>query len=198
MKRLSRRRWAIAALVLAVALVGVGIAVPALAQTAGAPAGAVGCIYPDSPALARIAAALGMTSEALTEQLRAGKTLAMVAADENVATEVVVDAIIAPQADQIALKVEYGYINEAEAQGLIEKARERATLLLQQDFAATGFGAGTTACGFGGAGRFGGMFGRFGGTGGCGTGAAYGAGNSGTSGQASSAYRGTRGMMGRW
>lgn len=137
MKRLlSGRKWVVGVLVLAVALVGVGIAIPVLASPRNAPTAPVntyGGVYFDSSTLARLAGILGLTPADLTSQLQSGKTLAQIAQSKNISTGTLVDAIVAPYADQVALQLKYGYITQEQSQSLLDAARQRANTLLTQD-----------------------------------------------------------------
>ncbi|OGO39982.1 MAG: hypothetical protein A2147_06905 [Chloroflexi bacterium RBG_16_57_8] len=192
MKRFLRTKWAIAAVVLTVALVGVGIAVPVLAQTTTPPANVSTGVYLDSPTLARVATVLGLPTTEITERLQAGETLAQIAGDK---AEAVLDAIIAPHADQITLRVKYGYLTQEQADAMLETMREQARLLLQQDLTApTGYNS-NGHCGGYGTGGFGGMMGGVGGMM-----RGWGGFNNGTATTPAPAVNraGSWGMMGRW
>lgn len=134
MKRVSKKVWITGLVVLALGLIG-AVAVPALAQPGGQPPVNTG-VYLDNPTLVRLAQVLGLTPEELTKQLQTGKTLAAIAETQKVPVEKLVQAIISPHADQVALRVRYGYLTQEEADQLLKAAQERATFLLGQNLAA--------------------------------------------------------------
>ncbi|XUW99713.1 MAG: hypothetical protein TUN42_07415 [Dehalogenimonas sp.] len=155
MKNLSRR-WLIGIAVVAIGLFAVGVPVLAAsvgkspAPQVGAPgaANAYNAVALDSGTLSRLATALGLTPADLTAQLQAGKTLAALAGEKNAPTATLVEAIIAPYADQVALQVKYGYITQAQAQTLLDNARQAAGTLLTQNLATvSGVNSWTGFCG---------------------------------------------------
>ena len=110
------------------------LAVPALAHPFDRDYGTNGNgIFLDSPALTRLAEALGLTPDELASRLQEGEILAQIAREQGIPEEELVEAIVSPHADQIALRVKYGYLTESQAETLLETARERATWLLEQD-----------------------------------------------------------------
>ncbi|MBF8265559.1 MAG: hypothetical protein HW384_1423 [Dehalococcoidia bacterium] len=104
--------------------------------------------YLDSATLNRVATALGITPAELTTQLQSGKTLAQVSKDKNVATDKVVEAILAPYKDQLQLRVKYGYITQAQADLSLTTAKQQSEITLNQAFNAPGVTGGTTTPGF--------------------------------------------------
>jgi len=90
----------VAALALAIVFAGA----PVLAQTGTGPANPGSGVYFDSPLLARLAEVLGLTPAELSTELQAGKTLTAIADEQGVPTEALVDAIVAPYADRLALQ----------------------------------------------------------------------------------------------
>lgn len=136
MKRLwLKKKLLIGLIVLAVALAGVGIAVPVMAQTANGN-GSVNAytgVYLDSPTLVRLAGVLGITPAELGSQLQTGKTLATLAQEKNVPTSALVDAVVAPYTEQLASRVKYGYITEQQSQTLLNNTWQYANSLLTQN-----------------------------------------------------------------
>lgn len=150
----SKKKLLIGLVVVAVALVGASIAVPVLAQTGNAngPVNTYNNVYLDSPTMARLAGVLGITPTELSNQLQTGKTLATIAQEKNVPATSLVDAIIAPYADQIASQLKYGYITQAQSQAFLDTARQQATYLLGQNLSvAPGNGNGYYSYGYCGA-----------------------------------------------
>jgi hypothetical protein len=119
-------------------LLVVGVAAPALAHSGDSDNNAYSGAYIDGPTLARVAEALGLTPEELNGNLQAGDTLAEIAQNQNVPEDNVIDAIVAPYADQIKLQVRYGYLTQERADTLLETAREHASSLLEQNLSSTG------------------------------------------------------------
>ncbi len=154
------KKWLIVLVAVGVVLVGLGIAVPVLAQ-ARQPSTAVSSgVYMDTPTLSRLATALGISQQSLIDQLKTGKTLAQIATEQNKSESSLVDAIVAPLADRLAIQVKYGYMTQDESQTVLQNARDQATSLLQQDLSKPG--TGFYGCGNG-AGGYGGMMGGYGG-----------------------------------
>jgi hypothetical protein len=132
-KRLLKNRWLIGVGVLALILLIIGITVPVLAATGNSDTNSYGNSYLDGPTMARLAGVLGMTPADLNSQLTSGKTLAALAQEHNVTEEVLIDAMVAPYADQLATQVKYSYLTQDQADSLLSNAKSRAGSLLQQD-----------------------------------------------------------------
>ncbi len=115
-------------------LLVVGSALPALAHDSE-PGGAVASsgVSLDQPTVVRLAEVLELTPEELVSLLQAGETLSEIAAAQNITEEAVVAAILAPHTSQIALRVNYGYITQAQADAMLAEAEEYAHSLLTQD-----------------------------------------------------------------
>jgi hypothetical protein len=90
-------------------------------------------VYLDSPTLIRLAQTLELTPEELSSHLQAGETLAEIAQEQNVPEEQLIEAIVAPYADQLTLRVRYGYINQEQVDVLFTEAKEHARTLINQD-----------------------------------------------------------------
>lgn len=159
MKNLSKK-WLIGIIVVAVGLLAVGV--PVLAATKNSapvnPSNVALCNPSglDSLTITRLAGILSVTPADLTAQLQTGKTLAAIAGEKNVPTSTLVDAIVAPYADQIALRVKYGYITQAQAQALLDTARQNAGALLSENL--SNYGGYTGGWGMMGSGMMGGFW----------------------------------------
>ena len=153
MKNLSKK-WIIGIAIVALGLLAVGVPVLASSGNNTPATGSTtvtnnyGPVCLDSITLGRLATALGLTPADLTSQLQSGKTLAAIAAQKNVSNSVLVDAITAPYAAQVALQVQYGYLTQAQAQTILDAARQVAGNLLTQNLTtAGGIGCWTGFCG---------------------------------------------------
>ncbi len=74
-------------------------------------------------ALSTVAETLGLDTDALQEQLQAGKTVAEIAEAQDVALSDVIDAVVAPEAEQLAAAVEAGTLTQAQADARIALLR---------------------------------------------------------------------------
>lgn len=161
------KKWLIGLVAAGVLVVGLGVAVPALAQTRQPSTTAASGVYMDTPTLARLATTLGITKQSLIDQLKTGKTLAQIADEQKKPQSSLVDAIVAPLADRLAIQVKYGYMTQDESKTVLQNARDQGTSLLQQDLSqpsSGSYGCGNAAGGYGGMmGGYGGMMGGFGG-----------------------------------
>ena len=120
-------------------LLVVGSALPALAHnSASGEAVASSGVALDQPTVVRLAEVLELTPEELVSLLQAGETLSEIAAAQNIAEEAVVTAILIPHTSQIALRVNYGYITQAQADAMLAEAEEYAHSLLTQDLSVAG------------------------------------------------------------
>ncbi len=126
-------------LVLLLGLLIVGSALPALAHNSES-GGAVASsgVALDQPTVVRLAEVLELTPEELVSLLQAGETLSEIASAQNIDEEVVVVAILAPHTSQIALRVDYGYITQAQADAMLAEAEEYAHSLLTRDLSVAG------------------------------------------------------------
>ncbi|MCU0499135.1 MAG: hypothetical protein MUF87_17415 [Anaerolineae bacterium] len=89
-----------------------------------------------------IATALGLEESALRTALQGGQTVADLASEQNVALEVVIDAIIAEMEIHLAEKVAEGRLTQAEADERIAQAREDLPTRLSEPLPARGEGRG--------------------------------------------------------
>lgn len=189
-----QKKWKallVAAVVVLTLSIGSGIAlaqkssVPATqaAQTdadAGAWCGGNGNGYRfDQVTLGRIATLLGTTTDQLQTQFNNGQTLAAIASASGVSSDKLIDTILAPEQEHLAINVKYGYLTQQQADQILSQARSRlSTVITQQATAGTtgaarrqgpgnggmmggGYGSNTGNGGFGGmmGGGYGGMMG---------------------------------------
>lgn len=122
--------------------------------------GARGGAFLDWGTANAVSKALGMTTNELRTELDSGKSVFAVAEAKGVSKEKLVDAVLAPYRDTLAIQVKYEYLTQDEADQLLKQRTD----WLNQAFAQTptaGTSSGTR--GFRGPGGFGGMMGRFGG-----------------------------------
>ncbi|MBI2288485.1 MAG: hypothetical protein HYU83_05900, partial [Chloroflexi bacterium] len=129
-----KKTYIIGTVVVVLGLLIFGWAVPTLARNSGnnqvtSYSGA----YLDQPTLIRLSQVLKLTPAELTGRLANGETLSAIAAKQGVSEEAVVAVIVAPHADQLNLRVNYGYITRQQADILLSQAQERARILLQQN-----------------------------------------------------------------
>lgn len=160
----------------------------------GGGSGAGAGVTLDRGTLNGVAKVLGMDAQEIASQLGSGKSVFDIAAAKG-AKEKIVDGVLAPYKDTLAIQVKYGYITQGDADNLLTQRQE----WLNKVFAQTGSaqtnggasrGFGSMMDSFGGImGGFGGMMGGFGGMMG-GSGGMMG-GSAGTNG-------GPGGMMGGW
>lgn len=117
----------------------IGSAFPVLAHTQDSDGTvAPGGISAEQPTLVRLAEVLGLAPEALVSLLQEGKTLSEIAAEQGVAEEAVLEAILAPHTSQIELGLEYGYLTQEQADAMLAEAEEHARFLLERDFSTDG------------------------------------------------------------
>lgn len=137
-----KKTWLIIIAVIAVAALGIGIAVPALAHSTNGvnPATAATAANEDylgGPGFARVATVLGLTTDELTTRLQNGETLAQIAAEQGIAEGTVIDTLVAPYADHLNVQVQYGYMTQDEADQALAQMRDQATAMMTRTFSAT-------------------------------------------------------------
>lgn len=84
---------------------------------------------------------LGMTQADVVAQLSANKTIADLAAEKNVALDVIVDAFLAPRVTQLNAAVAAGTLTQAQADAMLAAMRANITPRLSQPWTARGPGA---------------------------------------------------------
>ncbi len=95
----------------------------------------------DPVTLSRVADALNLTYEELTTRLAQGETIVQVAQTHGVDTSLVVDTVLTPHSEVLQVFVNYGYLDETQAQATLEQAKERIEQAITQPL--TRFYAGT-------------------------------------------------------
>ena len=151
----------------------------------------------------QLAALLGTTTADLQTQLNSGKTLSDIANTKGVSQEQLIQTMMGPYTDHLAIMVKYGYLTQAQSDAMTQQAKTR-----QQTVVTSQFSAGNGFLGMGGMMR--GWFNRSpqsgnatpgtstngNGFGGCG-GPGNGPGTTGTGAAAGAGAGYGRGMMGR-
>ncbi|TYP68616.1 hypothetical protein [Paenibacillus methanolicus] len=92
--------------------------------------------------LATVATALGLTEDALKEQLAAGKTIAALATEKGVDAATIITKVQAAIDAQIDQAVTDGKLTSEQATGQKAKSAEMATSIVNGEFAGKGFGGG--------------------------------------------------------
>ena len=137
-----KKTWLIILAVVALAALGIGVAVPAMASPVNGNGAtitaATNADFVSGPAVIRVADALGLTADELLTRLQAGETLADIAASVGVSTDAVVDALVAPYAARLDLQVTDGTLTQEEAEALLQEARANAASFLTVDLSAPG------------------------------------------------------------
>lgn len=128
-----RKKLGILGLILVVAALVIGFAVPALAHTGSTDTTSEGTAYVDNPTFTRLAETLGLTTEELVSHLQTGETLSEIADEQGVTEEQLIQVIIAPLADELDLRIKYGYITTKQAEARLEVAWEQAAAFIQRD-----------------------------------------------------------------
>ncbi|MDA2956186.1 MAG: hypothetical protein O3A44_02385 [Actinomycetota bacterium] len=80
--------------------------------------------------LRTVAAALGMTSEEVKTELRAGKSLADIATSKGIEVQTVIDAIVANMTAKLAEKVTDGTLTQTQADAMATKITDRVTAMV--------------------------------------------------------------------
>lgn len=88
--------------------------------------------------IADVAEALGMTQDELFAEVKAGKSVADLAAEKGVALETITDILVAPIAENLAERVKEGQISQSNADTLLEAARTRIGERLNSPFSGRG------------------------------------------------------------
>lgn len=106
---------------------------------------------PENSLIAVAAEKLGLTTQELLTELQAGKTIAEVAAEKNVAVDTIVEAVIAPRAERLNQLVTDGQLTQEQADAMLTLMKANVTERINAEWPAGGFGRGM--------GRMGGMMG---------------------------------------
>lgn len=84
--------------------------------------------------------AIGVTAAELRDALRAGRTIATVAAERGVDARAVVDALVAARRERLAERVAEGDLTQAQADQLLAGAEARATAIVEGEVRGLGGG----------------------------------------------------------
>ena len=154
-----RKRWKVGIIVLAGVLAlstGIGIA---LAKSANSNGGIQAGYYADNDSgqfagetvnqwycggsglmtgylTPQLAALLGTTADELRTQLSSGKTLAEIATAKGVSQDQLIQTMMGPYSDHLAIMVKYGYLTQAQADGMAQQARTRLQSVVTSQFKA--------------------------------------------------------------
>ncbi len=142
------QKWLVGIVAAGVLIVGTAIAVPVLAQPRQPQAGVSAGVNLDNPTISRLATALGITPQALTDELKAGKSLAQIASENTKSESALVDALVAPLADRLALQVKYGYITQEQSQAALQNAQGQATAMLDRNLSTPASGTDSDGDGY--------------------------------------------------
>lgn len=97
---------------------------------------------PENSLVAVAAEQLGLTRTDLIAELQSGQAIADVAAEKNVALETIVEAFIAPRAEQLAALVDNGQLTQEEADAMLATMRANVSAQLSEDWSPRGPGQG--------------------------------------------------------
>ena len=109
-----------------------------------------GAALSDRTSLNKVANTLGLTSSKLTARLRAGDTVADIAAEKGVDLSKVVDAALSRHEDLLQRQVKYGDITQTRADNILELMRDELTTAFEEGYGFGGYGTGGMMGGFGG------------------------------------------------
>jgi hypothetical protein len=109
---------------------------------------------PENSLIAVAAEKLGLTTQELLAELQAGKTIAEVAAEKNVAVDTIVEAVIAARSERLNQLVTDGQLTQEQADAMLTLMKANVTERINAEWPAGGFGRGMM-----GGGRWGGMMG---------------------------------------
>ncbi len=86
----------------------------------------------------QVASLLGLTQSDLQSQLVSGKTLADLAAAKNVSTDVLIQTMLGPYTDHLAIMVKYGYLTQAQADSYTQQATSRLQTVITSKIGTSG------------------------------------------------------------
>lgn len=118
---------------------------------------------PENSMIAIVAEKLGLTTDELVTELQAGKTIADIAKEKNVALETIVDAVVAPRAERLTQMVTNGRLTQEQADTMLATMKANITTKMSEKWEPRGLGYqdadGDGACDNMGQGPMGGRFG---------------------------------------
>jgi len=97
---------------------------------------------PENSLVAVAAEQLELTRTDLISELQSGKTIADVAAEKDVALDTIVEAFVAPRAEQLAAQVDNGQLTQEQADTMLATMRANVTARLSEDWSPRGPGLG--------------------------------------------------------
>ncbi|GIK42051.1 MAG: hypothetical protein BroJett011_58840 [Chloroflexota bacterium] len=114
---------------------------------------------PENSLIAVAAEKLGLTTQELLTELQAGKTIAEVAAEKNVAVDDIVEAVVASRTERLNQLVTDGQLTQEQADAMLTLMKANITERINAEWPAGGFGRGMMGGDRWGGGMMGGMMG---------------------------------------
>ncbi|MBI5669534.1 MAG: hypothetical protein HZC41_16140 [Chloroflexi bacterium] len=133
------RKWLKISMVVAAIAV---LAVTAVVAAAAWPGGGRGQGFgfgPENSMWSIVAEALGIEADALVTELQAGKSIAQIAEENDVAVDTVVEAIVAARTEDLTAAVEAGNLTQEQADAHLALLRANLNVLVNQTFDAPNF-----------------------------------------------------------
>ena len=96
------------------------------------PGGMMGWGGPENSVISIAAEKLGLTTAELQAELQAGKTIAAVAAEKNVAVDTIVEAVIAPRSERLSQLVTNGQLTQEQADAMLAQMKTNITERLNE------------------------------------------------------------------
>lgn len=97
---------------------------------------------PENSLIAVAAEKLGLTTQELLTELQAGKTIAEVASEKNVAVDTIVEAVIAPRTERLNQLVTDGQLTQEQADAMLTLMKANVTERINAEWPTGGFGRG--------------------------------------------------------
>ena len=118
--------------------------------TCGGATGNTGSYNPaSSPTVKSLAGKLGISADDLVGELKSGKSVADVSKEKNVDEQSLIDTLMAPRKDMMAIAVKYGYLTQDQANQALQNMSQAAKNQIESKGLTGSFG-GMMGGGFGG------------------------------------------------
>ena len=88
--------------------------------------------YSQIPMWKTLADKLGISANDLVKELQGGKSVADVAAEKGVSEQSLIDALMAPQIDALKLRVQSGFLTQAQADSIQQAQEARVKYMVEQ------------------------------------------------------------------
>jgi polyhydroxyalkanoate synthesis regulator phasin len=118
---------------------------------------------PENSLIVVAAKKLGLTTQELLTELQAGKTIADVAAEKNVAVDTIVEAVVAPRTERLNQLVTAGQLTQEQADAMLTLMKTEISEHINEAWSPRGFGRGLGSADENGGYGFGGPRGMMGG-----------------------------------